>query len=972
MAAPALFRDTADGGVKRYATGRETVMNIQGIEPLATGTAVALFDTVTAAVSMFAAVAADNDVVIGPSGNQIIIDNTTGSEEVRITGDFRVAGSEIIETDAEFQGDTTIGNEVTDTLTVNAISTFNTSATFGDSTTGADVFTFGGGGATEADVVLSDAFIASNMAFKTGADRTISLASQNLTVATTTSGSLNLTGADDVTVTIGTTAGDLFTVSNGTKLDLLVIDGNTGDVMFDTPTPLPSGNEALVTFYQDTADDPVITLSAGGVSETSILTGSTNPNGAVDAPRGSLYMLNTGSLYVKTTALPDQTWAQIGTTASSNLQAAYDAGNTIAMTTSRNLIFQTNETGASESSFVVETSANVDYLLADAVNDKLVLGTDGSIGIDANNDITMTGTTPLITAASANLTISTTTTGNVVLDGEDDVVVTTGTAAGDAFEVNSTMLYVDAANGVTGFGTASPATGDVVTISKAGDNLLRLVNTTDSAAVELLTGTDPSGITAQSGSLFMEYDGTTGTNNKLWLNQSAGGSGTTWTELGTATATLQDAYDDSSPATITMAVSKPLTFITNETATTESDFLVEQSGGLDYILADASADQLDLGDSGGVTLRFLGDVASNITFDGTTRSLTNDSTGSIALNTTGGTGDVRFQSGGNVTATGTDFTANMTGSIDLDADSTSYFDVEGGNLSLRTSDSGSAGGNILIDAVRNTTGGQITMTADAASSWDVADASLSLSTSGSTGGEIDITAAGTAGAVDINANGPLTMNAGGTSNLTVDDANLTISTTTAGDILLTTVDVASADIIFNSHGATYPLQYNDTTEVDLQAGGAFGTAGSTVSIVGALNALDDAITSGDVILTFNTAEANVAVGELLYLTASGTVGKADANAADKQRPIGFAYTAQATSGQPVDVIVAGECVIVTDFAAALQGEYIYMSGATAGALVTTPPSTAGDTVLRVGVLSAADAGVSDTKAVISFGEPTLL
>jgi len=959
MSAPPIYRDTADAQFKRYAIGREIELEIQDIQALADATTVNLFTTATAPVNIATSVATNNDITIGPVGNRIVIDNTTGSEVIRLDGDVEITGSEDVTGATTFNGNVQIGDVGEgDTLSVYAASTFYNNVTLGESTVGGDTITFLGKAGTPAQIVFTDAQVATDLVFDDAAARAITIDSQNLTMSTTSSGILSLDSAGTLILDGATSVSMQSAGVFGVFLD------SNGDVVIGSNVPYPIGNTAQLTVIEEIVNTPVITLKSGAPTETSILTGSTDPSGGagIPAPRGSLYLINTGSLYVKS-GVGDTNWDIIGTTAGSTLQAAYTASAApalITMSTFKNLTFQTNESLGSESDFLVEQAiGGADYLLCDASADTIILGSAG-IGISAAADITMTGATPLITADSVNLTISTTTNSNVVLSGADDVVVTTGTAAGDAFAVNSTMLYVDAQNGVTGFGTATPDVLDVVTISKAGDNLLRLINSADAAEVEVLTGTSPTGITGQAGSLYLMYEATGGA--KAYLNTSAAATGIVWTELGFATGTdLQVAYDNfgGGPATVTLDATGDLSWLV--TAGSNWDIIWSDDNGDDFLKVDETNDAIVLGSTGGTTERyvsFVGKVNTDIAFDGTAQALTN-AAANVTVSTTG-SGDVILTSAGAVDINSTGIVTVDGTSFSIDGTVASNVSVTAANLTLSTIGTGDvlvtsadavtvSGDAITLDA-NNTNGFSIDGTA--ASNVSVTSGNLTLSTL--VGGDVIVTSIG---AVNIDG--------GGTNGLVSIDAAGT------GDITLTCANDALADIIFKAHNASNPLQYNDTVNVDLAVGGAFGTAGTTLSIVGALNALDAALTAGDVIASYTTGEP-VTKGDLLYLNATtGTVGLADADAAGKTRPIGFA-NASALIAASVEVVLAGEVEInATAFVAADIGKAVFMDKTTPGQVVTTPPAIAGDTVLQVGVLSFAN-GVANGKVVIHFGEPTLL
>ena len=108
---------------------------------------------------------------------------------------------------------------------------------------------------------------------------------------------------------------------------------------------------------------------------------------------------------------------------------------------------------------------------------------------------------------------------------------------------------------------------------------------------------------------------------------------------------------------------------------------------------------------------------------------------------------------------------------------------------------------------------------------------------------------------------------------------------------------------------------------------------------------------------------NVTQGQILYSRASdGQVGKAIASdTLDKAIVAGVAETTK-TAGQTVKVIVAG---IVATSGLDLGDQY-YLSAASAGAIVETPPSSAGQYVTRVG-----EAG-STGQFIVNVERPILL
>lgn len=90
---------------------------------------------------------------------------------------------------------------------------------------------------------------------------------------------------------------------------------------------------------------------------------------------------------------------------------------------------------------------------------------------------------------------------------------------------------------------------------------------------------------------------------------------------------------------------------------------------------------------------------------------------------------------------------------------------------------------------------------------------------------------------------------------------------------------------------------------------------------------------------------NVVQGQALYARASdGKVGLAIANDTfDKANVIGFAQTSK-LAGEQVRVLIVG----VLAGSAYNAGDIYYLSANSAGSITTTPPSTAGQYVVRVG------------------------
>ena len=105
-----------------------------------------------------------------------------------------------------------------------------------------------------------------------------------------------------------------------------------------------------------------------------------------------------------------------------------------------------------------------------------------------------------------------------------------------------------------------------------------------------------------------------------------------------------------------------------------------------------------------------------------------------------------------------------------------------------------------------------------------------------------------------------------------------------------------------------------------------------------------------------TQVAGVAVGDVLYLNSSGSLAKADANAATTCSAVGIAV--EAGSGAKLVMAACGQPAMVSfDTAPGVGdvGKAVYVSVSSAGTATVTAPSAAGDTVYRVGYLMSSTA-----------------
>lgn len=138
----------------------------------------------------------------------------------------------------------------------------------------------------------------------------------------------------------------------------------------------------------------------------------------------------------------------------------------------------------------------------------------------------------------------------------------------------------------------------------------------------------------------------------------------------------------------------------------------------------------------------------------------------------------------------------------------------------------------LDQAYDNETGNRIITVDNGSVEWQLTD-NYEFNIADSTGSDIfSVKALGAGDTVEINGDldvngGSITLDADSASNFTVDGANLTLSTTTSGDVILTSV----GELTFQDQYLSAAIPISETGETGLDAGF------SAISIVGALNEL---------------------------------------------------------------------------------------------------------------------------------------
>jgi hypothetical protein len=363
---------------------------------------------------------------------------------------------------------------------------------------------------------------------------------------------------------------------------------------------------------------------------------------------------------------------------------------------------------------------------------------------------------------------------------------------------------------------------------------------------------------------------------------------------------------------------------------------------------------------------------------------------------------------GNVTFTGTedfivtlsDMLVDTTASISLDADTASNFTVDGANLTLSTTTSGT----LLIDAV----------------------ALLDINA----GANLDVDVTGT---MDFLSTGAFSLDGTGASNVTATSGSLTLSTVTTGSVLIDGADgveinsTAGALQIGNDANAfainigtgaaarTITMgNATGATSVNFDSGSGAFTFDSTVGETAALMTLTTTGTSGDSVNFFVgdndpsgsvtglagslffrdtgtgaelylntsagsgttwsalaagsrvtlTAAVAIAVGDVVALNTAGSVILADTDTGTDTFAyvIGVAATA-AAAASPVQIITTGPAPVAFSVApgAATNGSIVFAS-ATPGRGTLTAPTGMGNVVYKIGILQGADG--ADTTPVV--------
>lgn len=211
-------------------------------------------------------------------------------------------------------------------------------------------------------------------------------------------------------------------------------------------------------------------------------------------------------------------------------------------------------------------------------------------------------------------------------------------------------------------------------------------------------------------------------------------------------------------------------------------------------------------------------------------------------------------------------------------------------------------------------------------------------------------ASGTAFSDLFLASGAVIDFAAGNSVITHSSAVLTVST---GDLRVTTAGTNSASVV--TVGGTQTLTSKTLTAPTINAATLSGVLQMTESTSLALDAAQsDQTWTG--ITRAGTAGATLAFGDLCYLAAADSRWElTDADSVTTaDRMLGMCVLAAASDGDPTVMLLMGNIRADSKFPAMTIGSAMYISDATAGAIITTIPTGADNVIRRVGYAITAD------------------
>lgn len=465
-----------------------------------------------------------------------------------------------------------------------------------------------------------------------------------------------------------------------------------------------------------------------------------------------------------------------------------------------------------------------------------------------NQNMTING------AGSGTMNIANTSTGNIAIGNGSvaacGITATTTTITGDLTVTGTATI------GTVVQSAVQPATGNLTLNGATGANSITIGNLSTGGIIisDNMTINQPALFSTTTQLNFCDTDIKvySSTDGKLDIDSDTEIEITTATfDLDTSTATTIDATAFSIDGTSSSNVSVTGAQLQISTLT---------SGELDI----TAAALLDINAGANIDIDVTGTFAMDSTGAATIASVGAsswaNSTGNLTISTTT-SGTIGIQSIGTVDIDGVAINIDGTGAVSVAGVGASDITISTGNLTLETTTSGgilltSVGVVTLSGTTMSITGSGI-LDVDVVGASHIVVASGNLNIQTTTSGDIDINAiaevdinAGTT--LDILAAGAMSIDATGASNLSATSGNLTVSTITSGNLVL------------SSAGG-----------VDIDAGGT-----GTVAINTANDAVADATAAAAITITSGNKTAGTGAGGAINLVAgtgfgggaAGTIG----------------------------------------------------------------------------------------------------
>lgn len=832
--------------------------------------------------------------------------------------------------------------------------------------------------------------------------------------------------------------------------------GNGGDVTLTGGTSVSGipGSVSVVSTRTVATQGAALTITQDG-TPAGIFVGTVDPSagGGVVATEGSLFLRDagaSGSLWIKTGAA-NTAWSSVGTGGPDSLQTAYDTGNTISVVSATGTIDFSNSTDATNVLTVSRTFAGGGV----GVNVSMGASTTG-VGVQVTSNASATGAGIAVSQLSTTANGIEVAKGSGGASSGNGVYIDyqNASSTGDGLVVDQEGqgdgIQVNLASGSTGRGIfLSGVSGSTGTLAVAS----QLSATANGVEVTLGSGGAASGTgifvdyqSAASSGPGIEIDqegtgpgllvamgaGSAGNGITVTTNASASGVGVRITHAGTGNA-FQTSVDGNDIAIITasgafnvsaQAASTIQTIVGALTLTSVASATWSSSGG--SLTVEGNQDlYLSAGGDIMVTLQAALDTVlitppvnggiQGITDNGPTSftganggtvSVTTTSSGAAGGNATFGTTATGFAGGdaffGAIAPSGTSGGAVLqAGGVSYPNPSSGQLIVDssaGTNIQYQTNDRivvsndvivtpasgsnfgvvGTGTGNASITTVQGTidiagssgasAGGNVTVAAKSSSGTS---GSLILSTEATgagTAGDLQvITTAGNTGTVGDILIASYSSNATTRGGISIRTGNAAPAAPAADQILIVANNGAgTADITFQARGST-SIPLNESGDVDLDPGF------TATSIIGAINELYTGAGSApaEIVQTgFDTTTNSLADGDLGYLTTTANrVQKAIATSIAASAVFGAnegTAGAMTTHGTIENQNVESTITVTA-------GDRLYLSASEAGKVTNVAPSTTGQVVMPVGYARTSNGGAgNDVALLLLIGTPVLL